>query len=56
MEISRYKKIYQEVRSLRLQKLASLSLPTADVRKSSVRSIAEIQVWKVEQQSNHIQS
>jgi hypothetical protein len=43
VKIPEYKPIYRDVRNLRLQKLANLSLPAADARKSSVRSITEIQ-------------
>jgi hypothetical protein len=48
-DISKNKYIYSAVKLLRLQKLASLSLPAADVRKTCVRSIEEIQAWKAEQ-------
>ncbi|CAF0885895.1 unnamed protein product [Rotaria sordida] len=50
------KQINQEVRKLRLQKLANLKFPAADKRENCVRSINEIQAWIEEQKFNEIES
>ncbi|CAF0874851.1 unnamed protein product [Adineta steineri] len=44
------KEIYPAIRSLRLQKLANLKFPAADVREDCARPVVEICNWQMEQE------
>ena len=48
-EIAKNKAIYPEVQMLKLQKLAALAFPIADVREICVRSLGTIYAWQTEQ-------
>ncbi|CAF3966703.1 unnamed protein product [Rotaria sp. Silwood1] len=55
-KIRRNKNMKQEVRNLRLQKLANLQFPAADRRENCVRPMSKILAWQEEQKWNDIQS